>query len=25
VSSKVNVEWAFLKHLHDVGYRITEA
>ena len=21
VSSKVNTEWAFLKHLHDVGYR----
>ncbi|HDP23862.1 MAG TPA: patatin-like phospholipase family protein [Deltaproteobacteria bacterium] len=25
VSSKVNTEWAFLEHLHDVGYRITEA
>lgn len=25
VSSKVNSEWAFLKHLHDVGYRITDA
>lgn len=22
-SSKVNTEWAFLKHLHDVGYRST--
>jgi len=21
VSSKVNTEWAFLEHLHDVGYR----
>jgi NTE family protein len=21
VSSKLNTEWAFLKHLHDVGYR----
>jgi NTE family protein len=25
VSSKLNAEWAFLKHLHDVGYRTTEA
>jgi NTE family protein len=25
VSSKVNSEWAFLEHLHDVGYSITEA
>lgn len=25
VSSKVNTEWAFLKHLHDVGYRTTSA
>jgi NTE family protein len=25
VSSKVNGEWAFLKHLHDVGYRTTSA
>jgi NTE family protein len=25
VSSKVNSEWAFLEHLHDVGYRITES
>jgi NTE family protein len=24
VSSKVNTEWAFLEHLHDVGYRTTE-
>jgi len=24
VSSKVNSEWAFLEHLHDVGYRITD-
>ena len=23
VSSKVNTEWAFLEHLHDVGYRTT--
>jgi NTE family protein len=23
VSSKLNTEWAFLKHLHDVGYRTT--
>jgi NTE family protein len=25
VSSKLNTEWAFLKHLHDVGFRTTEA
>ena len=25
VSSKVNTEWAFLEHLHDVGYRTTGA
>lgn len=25
VSSKVNAEWAFLKHLHDVGYRTASA
>ncbi len=25
VSSKANTEWAFLEHLHDVGYRTTEA
>ncbi len=25
VSSKVNTEWAFLEHLHDVGYRTTDA
>ena len=25
VSSKVNTEWAFLTHLHDVGYRTTAA
>lgn len=25
VSSKVNSEWEFLEHLHDVGYRITDA
>jgi NTE family protein len=25
VSSKVNTEWAFLTHLHDVGYRTTGA
>lgn len=25
VSSKANTEWAFLEHLHDVGYRATEA
>lgn len=25
VSSKLNAEWAFLKHLHDVGYRTAEA
>ena len=25
VSSKVNTEWAFLEHLHDVGYRTTAA
>jgi NTE family protein len=24
VSSKLNAEWAFLKHLHDVGYRTTQ-
>jgi NTE family protein len=24
VSSKLNTEWAFLEHLHDVGYRTTE-
>lgn len=24
VSSKLNAEWAFLKHLHDVGYRTAE-
>ena len=23
VSSKLNTEWAFLKHLHDIGYRTT--
>ena len=23
VSSKLNTEWAFLEHLHDVGYRTT--
>ena len=25
VSSKLNAEWAFLEHLHDVGYRTTES
>lgn len=25
VSSKLNAEWKFLEHLHDVGYRTTEA
>lgn len=25
VSSKLNAEWAFLEHLHDVGFRTTEA
>ena len=25
VSSKFNTEWAFLEHLHDVGYRTTSA
>jgi NTE family protein len=25
VSSKLNTEWEFLKHLHDVGFRTTEA
>lgn len=25
VSSKLNAEWAFLKHLHDVGFRAAEA
>ena len=25
VSSKLNTEWAFLEHLHDVGYRTTSA
>lgn len=25
VSSKLNAEWAFLQHLHDVGYRATSA
>jgi NTE family protein len=25
VSSKFNAEWAFLEHLHDVGYRTTSA
>lgn len=25
VSSKVNTEWAFWEHLHDVGYRTTAA
>ncbi len=25
VSSKLNTEWAFLEHLHDVGYRTTGA
>jgi NTE family protein len=25
VSSKLNAEWKFLKHLHDVGYRTAEA
>jgi NTE family protein len=24
VSSKLNAEWAFLKHLHDIGWRTTE-
>ena len=24
VSSKMNAEWAFLKHLHDVGYRAAD-
>lgn len=24
VSSKLNAEWAFLKHLHDVGYRTAQ-
>jgi predicted acylesterase/phospholipase RssA len=24
VSSKLNAEWAFLRHLHDVGWRTTE-
>jgi NTE family protein len=24
VSSKLNAEWEFLKHLHDVGYRTAE-
>jgi NTE family protein len=25
VSSKLNAEWAFLEHLHDVGFRTTDA
>ncbi len=25
VSSKLNAEWDFLMHLHDIGYRITES
>ncbi|KJS31842.1 MAG: patatin [Desulfatitalea sp. BRH_c12] len=25
VSSKLNAEWAFLQHLHDVGYRAAES
>ncbi|HEY4542629.1 MAG TPA: patatin-like phospholipase family protein [Noviherbaspirillum sp.] len=25
VSSKLNAEWEFLEHLHDVGYRCTES